>query len=231
MLTITAASIGFLHTLLGPDHYVPFIVMAWARKWSMLKTAWITILCGLGHVLSSVVLGTIGVALGLAVTRLETLEGLRGGIAAWALIAFGLVYLVWGLRRAIKGLPHEHRHLRGHPEEHSHAHTHTEEHVHVHGEEAGMSITPWVLFIVFVLGPCEPLIPMLMYPAARNSLLGIVLVTSVFGLATIATMLTVVLVSFYGAALLPMRPLQRYAHALSGAAILLCGVGIQFIGL
>lgn len=27
-LTITAASVGFIHTLLGPDHYLPFIVMA-----------------------------------------------------------------------------------------------------------------------------------------------------------------------------------------------------------
>jgi hypothetical protein len=33
-LILTAASIGFFHTLLGPDHYLPFIMMSWARKWS-----------------------------------------------------------------------------------------------------------------------------------------------------------------------------------------------------
>ena len=32
VLIITAASIGFFHTLFGPDHYLPFIMMSWARK-------------------------------------------------------------------------------------------------------------------------------------------------------------------------------------------------------
>jgi len=27
ILLVTAASIGFFHTLLGPDHYLPFIVI------------------------------------------------------------------------------------------------------------------------------------------------------------------------------------------------------------
>ena len=51
VVTITAASIGLFHTLLGPDHYLPFIVMAQARKWSLVKTTCITALCGAGHVL------------------------------------------------------------------------------------------------------------------------------------------------------------------------------------
>lgn len=54
ILTITAASIGLFHTLLGPDHYLPFIVMAKAGKWSLFKTAWVTFLCGIGHVGSSI---------------------------------------------------------------------------------------------------------------------------------------------------------------------------------
>ena len=41
ILIVTAASIGFFHTLFGPDHYLPFIVMAKARKWSMVKTTWV----------------------------------------------------------------------------------------------------------------------------------------------------------------------------------------------
>jgi nickel/cobalt exporter len=60
-LSITAASIGFFHTLLGPDHYIPFVMIAWARKWSGLKTMIVTFLCGVGHIASSVVLGLIGV--------------------------------------------------------------------------------------------------------------------------------------------------------------------------
>ena len=28
LLSVTAISIGFIHTLLGPDHYLPFIVLS-----------------------------------------------------------------------------------------------------------------------------------------------------------------------------------------------------------
>lgn len=101
-LILTAFSVGLLHTLFGPDHYLPFVMISWARKWSALKTACITFLCGIGHILSSVVLGLIGVALGIMVKKLEIIESFRGDIAAWLLIAFGLVYFVWGLHRHIK---------------------------------------------------------------------------------------------------------------------------------
>ncbi len=50
VLLWTAASLGLLHTLLGPDHYLPFAMMARAGRWSRAKTAFITLACGLGHV-------------------------------------------------------------------------------------------------------------------------------------------------------------------------------------
>jgi uncharacterized membrane protein len=81
-LIITAASIGFFHTILGPDHYLPFVMMSWARKWSGVKTTLITVLCGLGHIGSSVVLGLIGVSVGIAVNKLEFVESFRGNLAA-----------------------------------------------------------------------------------------------------------------------------------------------------
>ena len=231
ILTMTAAAIGFSHTLLGPDHYLPFIVMARARKWSPIKTTWITTLCGIGHVLSSVVLGVIGIAFGIAVTQLEAVESFRGGLAAWALIAFGLVYFAWGLRRALKNWPHTHRHVHEDKPVHTHKHAHDTEHTHVHDEAGTTNLTPWILFTVFLFGPCEPLIPILMYPAAESSLFGLALVTGVFGAVTILTMLTVVLISSLGVNLLPLKRLERYTHALAGATICLSGMAIQFLGL
>jgi nickel/cobalt transporter (NicO) family protein len=230
VLTMTAATIGVIHTLLGPDHYIPFTMMAWARRWSAAKTATITILCGLGHIGSSVVLGLLGVVFGWAVGSLEAFEGFRGSIAGWALIAFGLVYFVWGLRRAIRSKPHSHSHHHQDADTHDHAHTHFHDHAHLHDRPAE-SITPWVLFVVFVLGPCEPLIPLLMYPAAQQSIYGLCLVTAVFGAVTIATMLTVVLLTRAGVNFLPHKTLQRFTHALAGGSILLCGLAIQFLGL
>ena len=227
-LTLSAASLGFFHTLLGPDHYLPFVVMARARRWSRAKTAWITLLCGLGHIGSSIALGLAGIGLGIAVTRLEGIETLRGDLAAWALIAFGLVYFAWGLRKACRNRPHEHRHVHEDGIAHTHRHIHGTDHAHVHGDNR--RITPWVLFTIFVLGPCEPLIPVLMVPAAKESLSGLLWVTGVFGGVTILTMMGIVLVSLKGITLIPLKGLERYAHALAGGTICLCGIAVRFLG-
>ncbi len=68
ILIAAAASIGFFHTLFGPDHYLPFIVMSRSGKWSLRKTTLITVVCGIGQVFSSVLLGLIGIALGIVVS-------------------------------------------------------------------------------------------------------------------------------------------------------------------
>ncbi len=231
VLTGAAASIAFIHTVFGPDHYLPFVVLAKSRSWSLRKTALITALCGIGHVLSSVVLGLVGVALGLALASLQTVEAVRGEIAAWGLIAFGLLYGIWGLRRAYRNKPHQHWHSHGQFSQHSHEHAHQEEHLHPHLEESKVNLTPWVLFIIFAFGPCEPLIPLVMYPAAQHSLIGTIWVAAVFGTVTIATMLLVVLGSTLGIAKLPFGRLERFSHALAGGAIVISGVAIKFLGL
>jgi nickel/cobalt exporter len=229
ILSLTAASIGFIHTLIGPDHYLPFIMMAKAGKWSKIKTFWVTILCGAGHVLSSVVLGFIGIAAGIALDKLELIEGTRGEIAGWALIAFGFVYMVWGIKKAYKNRPHSHIHVENDGTYKTHAHDHHGEHVHVH--EKKRSLTPWILFLVFVLGPCEPLIPLLMFPAAQESISGLWIVTAVFGFTTIGTMLSVVMVSLWGINFLPLGKLERFTHALAGFAIFASGLAINVLGL
>jgi nickel/cobalt exporter len=231
ILVLSAASIGFIHTLIGPDHYIPFVAMSRSGNWSLRKTSIITILCGFGHVLSSVVLGLIGIAFGVALSNLEIFESMRGNVAAWALMLFGLAYFVWGVHRAIKNKPHSHMHAHEDGEMHVHQHTHSFDHAHIHENSTKKQLTPWVLFTIFVLGPCEPLIPLLMYPAAKENIVGLVLVTAVFGTVTIVTMLTIVLISFYGINLVPLKTAERYMHAFAGAAVLLCGVSIQFLGL
>ncbi len=230
VLIISAASIAFFHTLFGPDHYLPFIVIAKAKKWSMKRTFTITTLCGIGHVLSSIVLGTIGILFGLALHHIQMIESVRGDMAAYLLIAFGLVYGVWGLRKAFKNQTHSHLHFHRDGRFHIHHHTHNDEHAHIHANEL-KSLTPWILFIIFVFGPCEPLIPLFMYPAAQGQWLSLIVVTSVFSLITIATMLTVVGLSVRGLQLLPLAKFERYMHALAGFTIFLSGLAIVFLGL
>jgi len=243
VLAGTAASLGLIHTVIGPDHYLPFIVIGRARDWTLRKTLFVSFLAGLGHILSSVVLGFVGIALGIAVAKLEGVESARGEIAAWLLIGFGLAYFIWGLRRAWRGKPHSHAHLHVHdgahehphgpePGVHEHVHSHElAEHAHPHGEGGRVNITPWILFTIFVFGPCEPLIPLVMYPAARHSTAGVVLVAAAFGLVTIATMLVIITAASWGASFVRLGRLERYSHALAGLMIFVSGLSVQFLGL
>ena len=226
----TAALIGLVHTAAGPDHYIPFIALARAGRWPTLKTAVITGLCGLGHVLSSVILGLLGVVAGSAILNIKGLESLRGSIAAWLLIIFGFVYLVWGVWRAIRNKPHTHAHIHPDGSIHEHKHTHLNQHAHLH-EKKKERFSPWTLFIIFVLGPCEPLIPLIMYPASKGDVAGSVLVSLVFSIVTIATMILIVLLSVSGLSRIRLPRMERYSHALAGFAILLCGIAVKFWGL
>ncbi len=88
-------------------------------------------------------------------------------------------------------------------------------------------MTPWVLFTIFVFGPCEPLIPMLMYPAALQNPWGVPLVALVFGAATLGTMLMAVAAGYYGLRRLSLGFFERYSHMTAGAALTACALAIK----
>jgi sulfite exporter TauE/SafE len=230
LLSITAVSIGFIHTLLGPDHYLPFIVLSEAKKWSLKKTMMITFFCGIGHVISSVVLGLIGIAVGISVSRLIAVESFRGNIAAWLFIAFGLVYMIISIRNLYKKRRHAHSHFHLDKGVHTHDHNHHLEHSHIHNTDV-VRTTPWILFLIFVFGPCEPLIPILMYPAAGNNIPGAILVSLIFSLVTIATMMSIVLAFKMGLSKINLKPVEQYSHLIAGAMIFFSGIAIQILGL
>ena len=230
ILLLTAASIAFVHTILGPDHYLVFVAMGKARDWSLAKTLRVTTFCGFGHVMSSVLIGAIGIFLGAELTKLVAIESGRGSLAGWALLAFGLVYMAWGIKKIGRGHRHTHAHSHG-DVVHSHEHDHTHQHAHPHDEHKSSSITPWAMFIIFVLGPCEALIPLFMYPAAQQSGALVMSVALVFGSVTILTMLGAVTLAMLGLERLRFRGLERYSHAIAGASIVACGSAINFAGL
>lgn len=251
LLLITAASIGFVHTLLGPDHYLPFVALSKARNWSIARTSAITAACGVGHVLSSILIGAVGIAAGATVERLVGIESWRGDVAAWLLFGFGLAYMAWGIKRALRGETHSHAHVHADGTRHTHSHDHRlAPHVHPHAPapvvqgsavtfapvqpaKAAALVTPWTLFIIFVFGPCEPLIPVLMYPAAHANWLAVTAVCLAFGLATLATMLSVVLLLRRGLDALGTRAhgMERWSHAIAGATLSACAAAIIFLGL
>jgi sulfite exporter TauE/SafE len=229
ILLATAASVAVLHTILGPDHYLVFTIMGKARRWTLAKTLRVTMICGAGHVLSSMLLGAIGLLLGARLASLQAFEGLRGSLAGWLMLAFGLMYFAWGLREAGRGQRHSHVHVHENVV-HDHQHDHHRDHSHVHSAK-GRAITPWAMFIIFVLGPCEALIPLLMYPAAQQSTALVLWVALVFGIMTMATMMAAVAVTTLGIEKLKVPSNSRWAHAVAGASVAVCGGAITFLGL
>lgn len=202
-LLVSAAGIAFTHTLMGPDHYLPFVAIGIERRWRWRQLLVVTLLCGAVHLVGSVLLGALGIGLQAELKKLVAIESTRGDLAAWLLLSAGLVYLAWGIHHA--GRQHAHRIRRGRPE--------------------------WLIFLVFILGPCEPLIPLLMYPAATASTAGIIAVVLVFGMTTVITMLLVVSLSYASLRALRFQRMQRYGHAMSGATLSACGASILFLGL
>ena len=237
-LVITAASLGFLHTIMGPDHYLPFVMMAKAQGWSKMKTLVITFFCGLGHVGSSVIIGIILAIVGMAAaswgeSRWAHFHEMRGSIAAWLLMGLGGAYFVWGVVQAIRNKKHAHVHMHEDGEVHVHEHDHSSDHMHVHagGEQGVKKVAPWILFTIFVFGPCESLIPLMLGAWAVSKSTGVILVSVAFSVTTIITILAATFILLGGFNLVPLGKMERYTHALAGFSIVACGAAIQFLGL
>lgn len=220
VLALSAVSVGVLHTLVGPDHYLPFVAIGSARGWSRRRLLAVTVGCGCAHILSSLVIALIvGGLMGLGAARVEEVFGWQGTAVAWTLVVLGIGYAAWGLWR-----PRRHRHLP----DGSHLPAGM---TAADAAAPGLSnrdVTVWALVLVFVFGPCEAMIPLVMLPTAQGSVGGIVLVLVLFGATTVATMTVAVMLLHSGVRLLPMDKLARVAHPLAGAVVALCGVAILF---
>jgi nickel/cobalt exporter len=190
--------------------------MSRARNWSLTHTIIVTFFAGVGHVSSACALGFLGIFLGLTIAKLNLITSYSVSTAAWLFLLFGLVYLVWGIRYA----------ARYQQKKHLHHHNHS-----TPVRKSWKQLTPWILFTVFILGPCEPLIPLMFYPALQGNILMVTLITVLFGLATIIAMLVMVVGAFAGIQKLKFQFLQRYGNATAGSIIFLTGCVIKVFNL
>ena len=207
-LVLAAMTVGSLHSL-APDHWVPFAALARAQNWPAGRTARVTLLCGFGHVTVSVLFGLLGLAFG--VQMLEAFGRRMEALAGVLLIAFGLVYAAWGLRRKAG------RHFHGH----SHAHY---DHVHDPGK-----MTVRGLFLLFCADPCVAVVPLL-FAAAPLGALRTTLLVALYEITTIATMVALVLPARAGAHLVRGSFFSRYGDATAGGLIVLTGVVVGVLG-
>jgi nickel/cobalt exporter len=84
--------------------------------------------------------------------------------------------------------------------------------------------------LIFVFGPCEVLIPLLIFPAAEHNTFGVAAVSIIFGLATILTMLAIVYLGYKGTSVIKFKKGEKLWHLVAGLIILTAGLGMQFMG-
>jgi nickel/cobalt transporter (NicO) family protein len=229
-LVAAAVSIGSVHTL-APDHWMPFAALARAERWSARRTAAITAACGLGHVTGSVALGLLSIALGTELLerfgrRLESASGLL-------LIGFGVAYAVWGLRRRAHH-HHHHHHGRISPEPSrlrspSDRASFGEARQSAKGAAAA-PLSPAGLFVLFSADPCVAVIPLIFASAPLGWATTLAVIVA-YEVATIGTMVALVLPARAAAVGTHSDWIDHHSDALAGAVVALVGVAVVSLGI
>lgn len=205
MLLFSAFMVGALHAL-APDHWVPFAALSKARNWSARKAALITFLSGIVHVASSLAIGLAGIFLQKSLADVTSWEGLRGEWFSVLLISFGLTYMLWNIKQSNKKKT---------------------EAMDPRQDE----VAYWSYFAIFVLGPCEPLIPFL-FLSTENGAAQMIPVVLCFSAATLAVM--------SAAAFLAVSTMDRIKlpgsfvlnpGAAAGATIAVTGLVVRILGI
>lgn len=204
---MSTASVAVLHAL-APDHWMPFATIARVQKWPKSRLLWVTFIAGVGHVAISIIFSIIGIALGFSLSKLKGVEGHRGEVALWLLIGFGLAYMIWGIKQAK-----------------------AKKYRDIDAEKLkAKTVATWTIFAVLVLGPCEPFVP-LIFLGYNYGYVGLLSVSIIFSVITIAMMLLQSLFAFMGLELIRSDFAERYSHALAGLVIALTGIFVMAMGI
>jgi len=228
LLTVTAVATAAFHTLI-PDHWLPFVLIGRARRWSAKTTAAVAGASALIHTSLSVALGLIAVKIGREATAAvgETLERVSGIL----LVAFGLAYAGWAWRKG------GHFHPGGsmlHREEEGPccdgAEGHSDPgHLHYHADrrliEGAGGRGALSLAVIVGVNPCVLVLPIVL-AAAQHGALVLSLVAAAYSLTTIVLMVGLSVAGVVGARRLEPPKAARHMEMASG--LLIAAVGVAF---
>lgn len=214
-LLLAAAGVGIGHAVL-PDHWVPLAVVSRTQHYPLRRTLRLSAAAGVAHVLLSLLLGAVVIAVGLrfrgVIERNEAL--VVGGLLALT----GAIYLVVELL----GTGHRHPHpTTGHTHEHGHGHGHG------HGQatvvaERRTNLLAVVLPFGAAASPDLTILPVFLAASA----LGVVAAVSavlVFALATLGTFVGLTVLAAGSAARLRSALIDRYAGPITALILLVIG--------
>jgi hypothetical protein len=124
-LFAAAAGVGFGHAIL-PDHWLPLSVLGRTRRYPLSRVARLSGLAGVAHVMVSIALGAVIIAVGLQFR--STVQSAQDTIV-------GVVLIVTGIGFAVAELA-GHGHSHTHDHEHPHTQALDREQPHTHDDMA-----------------------------------------------------------------------------------------------
>jgi len=226
LLFLSSCATAVIHALI-PDHWLPFVLMARAQRWSEKRTAALTGLAGLLHVLMSILVGGLVIlmgatsARGIAQRTHRSLEFLAGGF----LVLFGLSYGLWAHVRERRihartapggedgpgppgGTLHDHGHLHGHG--------------HLLERWFREAVSGETLVVIIGISPCALLVPIL-FAASAEGAGALIAATLGFAASTIVTMVGVTHIAIRGIRRFDLPFLTHFGDLLSGMLIAAIG--------
>ena len=199
-LTTTGFGVAFLHAAI-PTHWLPFVAIGRARRWSHRQILGSVALAGGGHILVTTILGVSLAWFGFELN--EHFEQALHWVAGGILIALG----AWLAFRAPHGRACDHCH--GHPEKLR--------------PGASDRAALWGLFLTLTLSPCELFLPDYL-TAAPYGWPGVLLLSVVLAVATLGGMLVLTWLTLRGVERLRWSWLEQLDGRVIGG--LLCVLGV-----
>jgi nickel/cobalt exporter len=207
-LFAAAAGVGFGHAIL-PDHWAPLAVLGRARRYPLAKVARLSGLAGLAHVLLSIVLGGVIIAIGLQFRA--SIQSAQDTIVGAILIATGLGFGAFELL----GRGHAHDH-HDHHEGHEHGHD------HVHEQRGLRGLAAIMVPFGAAASPDLTILPVFLAATTVGAATAIGSVL-IFATATIGTIVCLTLAATRGGYQISGQWLDRWGNAIT--AVVLVAIG------
>lgn len=222
-VAVTGFTVAFFHAAI-PTHWLPFVLVARARRWGRGKAIAVLALAGLGHV---GLMSLLGLLIAWCGFQLEEKIVWFPWLAAGLLFAFALFYF-WRQSTGA-GICHHHTPGSHHqPSEHcadEHEHSHWQEELDDSLLSSGQS-GDWTavsgLFVMLTLSPCEGFLPIYL-SGVQFGWRGFILLSAILAVATFAAMTLFTWLALVGFDRFRLKTFERYEAGLLGTLFAVLG--------
>lgn len=200
---LTGLTVSILHASI-PTHWLPFVLAGRAQKWSYKRTLSVLFIAGMGHILTTTLIGA-----GIVWFGLNLHEHFEKSLV---LLASGIVFLfgVYNIVQYFRGYKHSHC---------DHADTH--DHDYAKKAKDGWAILS--LLLLLTLSPCHAFIPVYI-SAWSTGWNGFYILTLTLAVGTLSAMMIFTTLAFFGLRQLKLDWVEDYEKLIAG--ILLIGLSI-----